>query len=239
MADLLALAVRTWLRFIVPLTLLSAVTLCLVAYVAHAVTPPPDLPQARVAIHLGWILAGTAWVFQLVLVAAAAPLVASVARDAPLSQLQALVAGARGLGRGLVPCGVAIAAIVLGGVALVVPGVLLLGLFALTGASDRLGDPLPAALADSIAVVRAHARTVALALAVIIAADLAIALVAHLAILPALPKPKPPLAVLAPARTFVRIVALALIAGSAVPACVLAAIYQRASTAAASAASRA
>jgi hypothetical protein len=227
------------LRYVVPLTLIAAVVLSGIAYVAHAVTPPTDLPHARIAIHIGWIIAATAWVFQLVLVAAAAPLVASVARDEPLSQVQAIGAAARGLGRGIVPCGVAIAAIAMGGVALAVPGVLLLGLLALTGASERLGEPLPAALADSIAVVRAHAREVALAVAIIIAADLAIALVAHLAMLPALPKTKPPLAMLAPARAFVRVVALALIAGSAVPACVLAAIYQRSSTAAASAASRA
>ncbi|MEO6774647.1 MAG: hypothetical protein ABI467_16855 [Kofleriaceae bacterium] len=236
---MLALALRTWLRYVVPLTALAAIVMCAVAYVARAVPPPADLVHARVAINVGWGIAGTAWLFQLVLVAAAAPLVASIARDTPLSQLQAIVAGARGLGRGLVPCGVAIAAIALGGVALVVPGVLLLGLLALTGASDRLGDPLPAALADSIAVVRAHVREVALVVAIIVVADLAIALVAHLAILPALPRTKPPLALLAPARTFVRVVAAAVIAGSAVPACVLAAIYQRANASATSRASRA
>jgi hypothetical protein len=236
---LLSLAVKTWLRYVIPLTLLAALATCPIAFIAHAIAPPTDLPHARIAIHIGWILAGTAWVFQLLLVAAAAPLVASVARDAPLSQVQALSAAARNLGRGFVPWAVAIAAILVGGVALAVPGVLLLGLVALTGASERLAEPLPAPLADSISVVRAHAREVAIALAIIIAAGFAIALAAHLAILPALPKTKPPIAMLAPASTFVRVVALALIAGSAVPACVLAAIYQRANAAAVSAASRA
>jgi len=235
----LALAVRTWLRYLVPLTIFAAVALCGVAFVAYRITPPADLPQARVAIHIGWILAGTACVFQLLLVAAAAPLVASVARDEPLSQLQAFVAGARNLGRGVVPWAVAFAAIVTGSLALAVPGILLLGLLALTGASVHLGESLPAPLVDSIAVVRSHARTVAIALALVVAADLAVALAAQLAILPSLPTGKPPLAALAPARAYVRIVALALIAGSAIPACVLAAIYQRASAANVSAASRA
>ena len=100
----------------------------------------------------------------------------------------------------------------------------LLGLLALTGASEQLADPLPAALLDSIAVVRANAKQVAMIVAIIVAADLAIALVAHVAILPALTK-KPPVALLASARTFVRVIALALIALSALPACALAALY--------------
>ena len=236
---MLILAVKTWLRYIVPLTLLAAIVLGPVAVLAHAIAPPLDLPHARIAIHVGWILAGTVWVLQLLLVSAAAPLVASVARDAPLSQPRAFLAAARGLGRGFVPWCVAIAAIILGGIAFVVPGVLVLGLVALTGASDQLGEPLPAPLLDSVAVVRAHAREVAIALAIIVATCFAIALAAHLAIAPSLPKTKPPIAVLAPARTFVQVVALALIAGSALPACVLAAIYQRASAAAVSAPSRA
>ena len=236
---MLSLAFRTWLRYVVPLTLLAAIAMCPVAFIAHAITPPTDLSQARVAINLGWILAGTVWVFQLLLVAAAAPLVASVARDAPLSQPRALIAAARNLCRGFVPWSVAVAAIIIGGVAFVVPGVLVLGLVALTGASQRLVEPLPAPLADSIAVVRAHAREVAIALAIIVVAGFALTLAAHLAILPPLAKTKPPIAVLAPVRTFVRVVALALIAGSALPACVLAAIYQRANAAAVSAASRA
>ncbi len=218
------LALRTWLRYLVPLTLIAAVTMCLVAYVAHATPVPKDTLHARSELHLGWLLAATAWMFQLVLVGAAAPAVRGIALDAPLSQRAALAEGLRGLGRAVVPCGVAVAAIVLGGTALVVPGLVLLALLALTGASNRLGEPLPAALADSVAVVRAHARQVVVIVALVIVADLAVALVAHLAILPYLPA-KPPLVVLARARTFVRITALALITLSALPACALAAIY--------------
>jgi hypothetical protein len=175
-------------------------------------------------MHLGWELAATAWIFQLALVGAAAPAVRSVALDAPLSQTSALFAGLRGLLRAALPVGLALGAIVLGSIALVVPGVLLLGLFALTGASERLGEPLPAALVDSVAVVRAHAKQVALVLAITIGVALAIALVTHVAILPALPQ-KLPVAQLAPARTFVRVIAFALVALSALPACALAALY--------------
>ncbi|MEO8549216.1 MAG: hypothetical protein ABI678_04565, partial [Kofleriaceae bacterium] len=100
------------------------------------------------------------------------------------------------------------------------------GLLSLTGASDRLGEPLPAPLEDSIAVVRAVAEHVALVVAIVIAADLALALATHLILIPALPK-KPTTAMLLPARTFVRVVALALVALSSLPACGLAALYVR------------
>jgi len=220
----LSLTVRTWIRYVVPLTAITAVTMVLVAYTGMRVGVAGDLVAARAEMHLGWELAATAWIFQLVLVAAAAPAVRSIATGAPLSQSSALVDGLRGVGRALVPIGVVVFAIVLGSVALIVPGLLLLGLLALTGASEQLADPLPAALLDSIAVVRANAKQVAMLVAIIVAADLAIALVAHVAILPALAK-KPPVAMLASARTFVRVIALALIALSALPACALAALY--------------
>lgn len=218
---MLALTFRTWIRYIVPLTLIAAVTMCLVGYTAYSVAPATDIPTARAQLHLGWFMAATAWIFQLLLVAAAAPMVRT-----SLSQPAALIAGARQLVRALVPIGVAVAAIMLGFVALVVPGLLLLGLLCLTGASERLGEGLPAALEDSVAVVRANAKQVAIAIAVIVAADLALALAAHLILLPALPK-KPTPAMMLPARTFVRVVALALIALSSLPACALATIYNR------------
>lgn len=223
---MLSLTLRTWVRYLVPLTLIAAIVMCLVAYTAYVVTPANDVAQARAQLHLGWELAAAAWIFQLLLVAAAAPLVRGIARAQPLSQPRALVAGARQVLRALVPVGVAVAAVVLGWVALVVPGLLLLGLLSLTGASDRLGEPLPAPLEDSVAVVRAHAKQVALVVAIVIAADLALALAAHLILIPSIPK-KATTAMLLPARTFVRVVALALVALSSLPACALAAIYNR------------
>jgi hypothetical protein len=220
----LSLTFRAWLRYLVPLTLIAAATMIVFVITGLRVGLPGDLMQARAEMHLGWVLAATAWIFQLVLVGAAAPMVRSVAHDAPLAQTAALLAGIRGLARAALPVGLALGAVVLGSVALVVPGLLLLGLFALTGASEHLGEPLPAALVDSVAVVRANAKQVAIVLAITIAGALAIALAAHLAILPAMPK-KLPVAQLAAARTFVRVIAFALVVLSALPACGLAVLY--------------
>jgi len=222
---LLSLTIRTWVRYLVPLTLISVIVMGLVAYTGYAVIPAVDVAQGRAQLHLGWELAATAWVFQLLLVAAAAPLVRGVAREAPLSQPQALLAATRRIALAIVPVGVAVIAIAIGFVALVVPGLLLLGLLSLTAASDRLGEPLPAPLEDSIAVVRAHAKQVALVVAIVIAADLALALAAHLILVPTLAK-KATTAMLLPTRTFVRVVALALVALSSLPACALAAVYR-------------
>ena len=227
---MLSLTVRTWIRYIVPLTVIAAVTMVVVAYTGMHVGIAVDLASARAEMHLGWELAATAWIFQLVLVAAAAPAVRSLAVGAPLSQWSAFASGLRNVGRALVPVGVAIFAIVLGSVAVIIPGLLLIGLFSLTGASENLAEPLPTALLDSVAVVRANARQIAMVVAIIIAADLALAAIAHVAILPALTK-KPPVAMLASARTFVRVIALALIALSALPACALAAVYVKRRTA--------
>jgi len=224
LALVLSLTFKTWLRYFVPLTLIAAVTMIVFVLTGLRAHLPNDVVQARSEMHLGWELAATAWIFQLALVGAVAPAVRGVALDAPLSQTSALVAGIRGLVRAALPVGLALGAIVLGSIALVVPGLLLLGLFALTGASEQLGEPLPAPLLDSVAVVRTHAKQVALVLAITIGVALAIALVAHVAILPALPK-KMPVAQLAPARTFVRVIAFALVALSALPACALAALY--------------
>ena len=221
---MLSLTFRTWIRYLVPLTCLAAVTMVLVELTAVRAGLPGDVAAARIEMHLGWELAATAWIFQLVLVAGAAPMVRAVATDAPLTQTAALWQGLRGVARAFVPIGMAVFAIVLGSVALVIPGLVLLGLFSLTGASDRLDEPLPAALIDSAATVRAHAKQVALVIAIMIAADTAIALAAHVAILPSLGK-KPAVTSLVAARSFVRAIALALVVVSALPACALAAIY--------------
>lgn len=223
---MLSLTFRTWVRYLVPLTLIAAVVMSVVAYIGYAVVPATDVAGARAELHLGWELAGTAWIFQLLLVAAAAPLVRSVARNAPLSQPRALLAGAIRVLHAAIPVGIAVVAIVLGFVALVVPGLLLLGLLSLTAASDRVDEPLPAALDDSVAVVRAHAKQIALVVGIMIAADLALALASHLILIPTIPK-KATTSMLVPARTFVRVVAFTLVALSSLPACALAAVYGR------------
>ncbi len=214
------------MRYVVPLTLITAAVMIVFVLTGARVRPAVDLANARSQLHVGWLLAAFAWVFQLVIVAAAAPMVRAVAVGRELSQVAAFVAGARNVLRAAVPIAVVLAAIVLGTIAVVVPGLLLLGLFSLTGASERLADPLPTALADSAAIVRAHAKELAVILAIILAADLGVAAISHLAIVPALGQ-KPTAAQLAPVSAFVRTIAYTLVAFSAVPGCLLAAFYTR------------
>ena len=218
------LTFRTWLRYLAPLTVLAAATMLAFVYFAVVVKPATDVDTAHAQIRLGWILAASAWMFQLWLVAAAAPLVRGLATGAPPAQLDALRGGVRALVRAAVPCVVAVIAIVIGGIALVVPGLALLALLCTTGAS--VASPLPAQLYESIAITRANVKLVAIVVAAVLAVDLAIAFGAQLALVHALPK-KAPLALLAPTRTFVRVVALAAIGVSPVAACALAALHVR------------
>jgi hypothetical protein len=220
------LFVRAWLRYLVPLTIVTLIALAAVAWLGLRVKAPRDLTAARAQLRLGWILIGTAWVFQIWLVAGVAPAVRAVARGETMSQLGALVAGLRGLARGAVPCAVAVAMVALGGAALVVPGLVLLVLVAQTGASDRLGDGVRAAITDSIAAARANPRATALVVAAMVGAGVAIGVAAHVVLVAKLPN-KPPVSALVPARTFVKVIAAGLLAISPLAACGLAARYQR------------
>ncbi len=219
-------SLRTWLRYVVPLTLLAALAFVPMLWLAWRVPAAPDLAKARAQVRLGWILAATAWVWQLWLVAGVAPAVRGLVAGRPLSQGRAVAEGLRGLARGAVPCTIAVLAIALGGVALVVLGVLLLVLLALTGASERLTAPPPAALADSVAVVRRNLARVAIVVGAIIAIDLAVCVVAQHVIVPAITG-KIVAAKLVPLRAFLRALPLALAAISPLAACALAATYAR------------
>jgi len=221
-----SLAVRTWLRYVVPLTILSAIALAPILWIALTTSPPADLVRARHQIRVAWLLAACAWTCQLWFVAAVAPTVRAVADGRPVTQLRALVGGIASLLRGIVPCAIAICAIVIGSLALVAPGVMLLVLLSLTGASEQLDAPLPAPLADSIAVAREQLTRITLVVLAIIVADVAIAYAAQLALVPAIAKKVGP-AKLVPIRTFVRTVALALVAVSPVAACALASASAR------------
>jgi hypothetical protein len=216
--------VRAWLRYVVPLTLLAIVALGPIAYLAWTAAAPVDVLAARALVRRGWILAAVAIAFQLLLVAAAAPAVRALHAGAPLSQLGALWAGVRGLVRGFVPWLTAIVAVLLGGIALVVPGVLLLVLVSMTGASDALDAPVPAPIQDSIAIARAHLPRIAIVIGSIVAIDLAITFAAQLAFVPTVGK-KLAAVKLAPVRTFVRVNAMALVAFAPIVACAISATY--------------
>ncbi|HEX5062426.1 MAG TPA: hypothetical protein VFV99_23805 [Kofleriaceae bacterium] len=219
-------AVRTWLRYVVPLTLLAALAFLPLLYVASRSGAAADLVKARAQVRLGWILAGFAWMSIYLLVAGVAPAVRSVAAGAPLSQWRALADGARNLVRAFVPWLIVVFAVALGEVALVIPGFLIGILLSLTGASVRIGEPPPAALVDSVAVVRRRFGHVALIVIAILLANLAICYALQATFVPHITR-KVAATKLLPIRTFVRLVPVAIAALSPLAACVLAATYGR------------
>jgi len=225
-APLLRASLATWLRYVVPLTLLSAVALAPVIALALRVRAPLDQAGAGAAVTVAWEMLGIAWLGQLVLVGGAAAVTCGPGSQASqVSQLRALRTGLVGLARAIVPCLAAAAAISFGCLALVVPGLALVVLLALTGASRQRG--VPAALVDSIAVARAQWPAVAIAVASMLALDAAIGFCAHRGFVAGLPRQATP-AQLATVRHFVRAIALALVVISPLPATVLAMIRARA-----------
>lgn len=223
MPTVVSIAVRSWVRYLVPFTLLSALALSPLLYLAVKVAPPANADTARAQLRLAWIFGATAWAFQYWLVAGVAPAVRGVASGATLSQWRALCAGGANLVRAIVPSAIAITAVVLGGVALVVPGLVMVVLVSLTGASTRLGEDAPAAVRESVELVRANLRTIAVVVLAIVALDLAITLGSQLAIVPAFSK-KTTAAKLKPIAELVRVVALALVVISPLVATSLAAL---------------
>jgi hypothetical protein len=216
---LVASALWTWLRYIVPLTLLSALALAPVIAIALATRVPADAAAASALHARAWGLLALAALCQLVLVGGASAVV-----HRP-SQLGALGEGAIQLVRAVVPCLAAAAAIAIGGLALVVPGLLLLVLLALTGASREHG--VPARLLDSVAVVRRRLPAVAITVLAMLALDAAIGVIADRMFGAPLPK-HPSAAQLAAARHVLRVIVAALVAGSPLVATVLATIHGRA-----------
>lgn len=222
--SLASLFARTYLRYLAPLTLLSVVTFAPLVLLALRLPAPGTAPQAVIAVRAGWMFAALGVIPLLVLVGGVAPAVRAVAAGTPRSQLGVLAAGLAGLARALVPCLLAIVAITIGGLALVVPGLLLLVLLALTGASTEPGMPGP--LADSVAIARRHALAIAAVLVVTIAViAVVLVLVRHGLPIP-LPK-KPTLADRTEIRNFARIAIAVVAIAAPVPAIVLAAIHTR------------
>ncbi len=224
---IMSLTFRAWLRYVVPFSVLAVIALAPIAYVAVKAGAPTDVLRARADVRLGWILVALGIALQLWLVAAVAPAVRGLAAGAPLSQWRALSSGIAGLVRGVVPWATAILAVLLGGVALVVPGLVLIVLVSLTGASEQLGHPLPAPIADSVAVVRTQLPRIAILVGAVIVLQLAVALGAQLAFVPLVGK-KIAVAKLAPIRTFVRISAAGVLVLAPIVATALAAAYSHA-----------
>jgi hypothetical protein len=220
------LVLRAWLRYIVPLTVLSAIAVLPLWWLASRVGVAKDLPQARAQLRVAWFIGASAIACQLWLVAAVAPAVRGLADGTPPSQLRAFAQGLRGLARGFWPALIAVIAVALGGIALVVPGLLLLVLLSLTGASTRVGDPVPAPLLDSVTVVRANLKHVAFVVAAIVVADLVITAVLQWQLVPHITR-KVAASKLATIRSFIRTLPFAIAVVSPLAACALAAAYVR------------
>lgn len=216
---LLGTALRTWLQYLVPLTLLSAIALAPVAVVALLTPVPADAAAAAALRARGWELAALGVLCQVLLVGGMAP-----ATRRP-SQLSALGSGAAQIARAVLPCLAAAAAIAIGTLALAVPGLLLLMLLALTAASPERG--VAPALRDSIAAARAQLPAVGITVIAMLALDAAIAIAATRMFGAPLPRRATPQQ-LAMARHLVHAVALGLVVISPLPATVLATIRRRA-----------
>ncbi|HVK85318.1 MAG TPA: hypothetical protein VM513_14470 [Kofleriaceae bacterium] len=220
-----ALSARTYVRYAVPLTVLTALAFAPLLYLAWRAKLPATISEGKSAVRLAWGLLAASLLPMLVLVGGVAPAVRSVATGQPASQLRAFGDGVRGLVAAMVPCALAFMAALLGMLALVVPGLVLLVLFALVGASSGAGA---GRLAEAAAVARG--RRTALAIAGVLLATL----VLHAAAVwfvqrgLAVPLPKKPTpAQLGELRTLVRtsVIASAVIAPFA--AIALAAIHAR------------
>jgi len=216
-----SIALRTYLRYLVPLTLLSALVMSPWVNAALTSDMPKTAEQARALIALAWKCGATAWIAQLLLVAAAAPAARSLVAGPALSQSRALVRGVAAMLRALVPVALAVAAIAIGALALVLPALALLVLLSLTGASP---DGAPSQrLRDSIASVRTRVVPVAAVVLAMVAFDVALVLLAKRFTTTPLPK-KPTPAELATYRHLLDIVVIGIVIASPIAASALAAL---------------
>ena len=220
-----ALALRTLVRYLAPIAVLTAIVGAPLLWITFHIPVPTEAAQARSLLRFSWAIAGSAWIAQLTLVGGVAPLVRAVAAGAPLSQLRALGHGIAGLVRMLLPCLLAVAAIAIGSVALVLPGLALLALLSLTGASTERS--LPAPLLDSLAVVRANLKLVVAVVVGMVVLDLAIVGITQLILTAPLAK-KPTPQQLGAYLELARITTLGIVAVTPLVACTLAAIRVRA-----------
>jgi hypothetical protein len=222
--SVLVLALRA-LRYFVPFLVLSVIAYAPLLLLVLRSSAPTDAAAAQGLLRFAWVVGASAWVPQFVLVGGVAPAVRALAAGAPLSQVGALGHGLVGFVRMLLPCLLVAVAAAVGSLALVVPGLALVVLLSLTGASTERG--LPGPLLDSIAAVRARLGLVTLVVIAIVAVDLAIAVAAQLIFAAPIPKktvPKQLDAILATYQVVLYVVAGGLVVISPIVASVLAAI---------------
>lgn len=159
-----SLLVRTYVRYLVVVTVLAAIVFAPLVYLGFKLRVPADLAQAKGVVRTAWLLVGFSLAPLLVLVGGVTPAVRSVADGRPLSQARALLAGVTGLLRAAVPCAVVMLATVIGSLALALPGLAALALLALAGATADTEGDLAARLGAAARVARPRIVTVAVIL---------------------------------------------------------------------------
>lgn len=224
---LTSLLARTYLRYLIPVTVLSAIAFSPLLYLAMRVPVPGDAGQVNGVVRTAWLLAGLSIVPLLILVGGVAPAVRAIASGAPTSQLAALRDGAVSLVRAVLPVGFAVLAMLMGSLALALPGIALFVLLSLTGATGAPDRDLAARLAASVSAARANLLAVALVLLAAVAITIVALGFLQRGLPMPLPKaPKPEL--LATFRLFARYAIAGVTLVAPLPAIALAALATRA-----------
>ncbi len=217
-------AIRTHVRYVVPFTILSVIAFAPLLLLALRAQVPTNAKQAGIALRYAYALAGGSIIPLFLLVGGVAPAVRGVVAGVPRSQLAVLGAGLSGLARAVVPTLLAIAAIVIGGLALALPGLILLVLLALSNASTA--DGAPSRLADSVAIARTRIFPIIGVLVVTLGVQALAIFVLSRELIP-LPKSPTPEHLVA-FRQLVRVTVAGTMLAAPVPAVVLALIHARA-----------
>lgn len=222
-----ALLARTYARYVIPMTVLSVLVFSPLVFLALRVPVPGDVAQVKGVMRTAWLLAGLSIAPMLVLVGGVTPAVRSIANGAPAGQLAALRDGAVSLVGAAVPVAIAVLAALIGSLALVIPGLVVLVLLALTGAMGGGDRDLAARLTESVTAVRRNA----LAVVMVLGASIALTIVALFLLQRGLPMPLPKAPkpeLLATFRWFARYAVAGLTLLAPIPAIALAAIATRA-----------
>jgi hypothetical protein len=169
------LAAASWVRHVGPLTLVSLVAFVPWLAVAFGVGFASGPQALSEQLALGFALAAFAWIPQLGVVAAAAPLVRATAARDSVGFRPACARGFARLFAALAPTITIVLAVFTGAVALVVPGCILLVLFAGATAEASLDQPVAALLLASARAARRHPRRSIIVIASVIAIDLVLA----------------------------------------------------------------
>lgn len=221
--SLVQLSIRTYVRYLVPLTLLSLIAFAPLILFALRVPVPLNAKQAEIVLRYAYVFAGCTVILLFLLVGGVAPAVRAIDSGKPRSQLAVLASGLYGLGRSAVPLLLAIAAIAIGTLAAVLPGLLLLVLLALTGASELEGAP--ARLSESISIARTKMLPIIGVILLTVAAQAVAIFVLARPLVP-LPKPPPPQLLVA-FQHLLRLCVMGVAIAAPLAAVVLAAIHTR------------